>query len=48
MADKPKMVRGTLNGATVEIKESTAGVLGAQFTPEKAAAKKAAAKPDDK
>lgn len=35
MADKPKLVRGTLaNGAVVQTTEENAGRLGAQFTPE--------------
>lgn len=43
MADKPKTVRGTLNGATVETSEANAARLGEQFQPEnKAPAKKAA------
>lgn len=40
MADKPKMVRGTVAGATVETSEENAERLGAQFAPEKASAKK--------
>lgn len=42
MADKPKLVKGTLdNGAVVQCTEEDAAVLGARFTPEKSAAKKA-------
>jgi len=42
MADKPKLVRGTLaNGAVVQTTEENAERLGAQFTPEKSSAQKA-------
>jgi hypothetical protein len=41
MADKPKLVRGTVAGATVQTTEENAEQLGAQFEPEKAPAKKA-------
>jgi len=45
MADKPKTVRGTIGGATVETSEENAARLGAQFEPEsKTPAKKTAAK----
>jgi hypothetical protein len=44
MADKPKTVRGTVGGATVETSQENAERLGSAFTPEKAPAKKAAAK----
>lgn len=44
MADKPKTVRGTVAGAVVETSEENAARLGAAFTPEKAPAKKTAAK----
>lgn len=45
MTDKPKTVRGTIGGATVETTEENAARLGAQFEPEKKApAKKAAPK----
>ncbi len=40
MADKPKLVRGTVAGATVQTTEENAERLGAQFEPEKASAKK--------
>lgn len=40
MADKPKLVRGTLaSGAVVQTTEENAERLGAQFTPEKSASK---------
>lgn len=42
MTDKPKTVRGTVAGATVETSVENAERLGAAFTPEKASAKKAA------
>lgn len=43
MTDKPKTVRGTLHGATVETSEANAERLGSDFQPEKKApAKKAA------
>jgi len=44
MADAPKAVRGTLGGVTVQVTEETAALLGGDFQPEKAPAKKAAAK----
>ena len=47
MADV-KVVRGTVGGATVETSEENAARLGSAFTPEKAPAKKAAAKSDSK
>lgn len=52
MADKPKMVRGTVAGGTVEIPEEKAARMGSAFTPEKTEAKKApsrkpSAKTDD-
>lgn len=34
MADKPKLVRGTVAGATVQTTEENAARLGAQFEPE--------------
>ena len=40
MADKPKTVRGTVAGATVETSVENAERLGSDFTPEKASAKK--------
>lgn len=42
MADKPKMVRGTVAGGTVEIPEEKAERMGSAFEPEKTTAKKAA------
>jgi hypothetical protein len=43
MADKPKLVRGTVAGAKVETTEENAARLGSAFVPEvKAPAKKAA------
>ncbi len=49
MADKPKLVRGTVAGATVETTEENAARLGAQFEPEKkAAAKKASSSKSEK
>ena len=48
MADAPKTVRGALvSGVTVQVSEETAQALGAEFTPEKATAKKAAASKSD-
>lgn len=41
MAEKPKLVRGTVAGATVQVTEEKAALLGAAFEPEKATAKKA-------
>lgn len=48
MADKPKTVRGTLNGVTVETSEDNAVRLGAQFEPEGKTAKKSAASKSSK
>ncbi len=48
MADKPKLVRGTVGGATVEVSEEKAERMGAQFTPEKTPAKKAASSKSEK
>lgn len=47
MADRPKTVRGTLRGATVETTEENAERLGSDFQPEKAPAKKAASSKKD-
>lgn len=48
MADKPKLVRGTIGGATVQTTEENAARLGAQFEPEKkASAKKATSSKSD-
>ena len=41
-----KTVRGTLAGVAVVTSKETAEALGSAFEPEKAAAKKAAAKPE--
>ena len=40
MAD-PKVVRGTLDGVTVQVTEETAELLGSAFEQEKTTAKKA-------
>lgn len=48
MADKPKTVRGTVAGAPVETSEENAERLGAQFTPEKASAKKSTSSKSEK
>lgn len=41
MADKPKLVRGTIDGGvTVQTTEENAARLGARFEPEKKAAAK--------
>ena len=40
MAGDPKVVRGSLEGVSVQVSEETAANLGASFEPEKAAAKK--------
>ena len=48
MADKPKTVRGMVAGAVVETSEENAERLGAQFTPEKTPAKKAASSKSEK
>lgn len=48
MADKPKTVRGTLYGATVETTQETADALGGQFEPEKSTAKKASSSKSSK
>ena len=48
MAEKRQTVRGTVAGAIVETSVENAERLGAQFTPEKAPAKKAASSKNDK
>jgi hypothetical protein len=48
MAEKPKLVRGTINGATVQTSEENAARLGEQFQPEKAPTKKSASSKSEK
>lgn len=48
MAEKPKMVRGTVAGGKVEITEEKAARMGSDFTPEKAPAKKTASSKSEK
>jgi len=48
MADKPKTVRGKIGDAVVETTEENAERLGAQFTPEKASAKRSTSSKSEK